>query len=36
MGSKSEGLIKLTNFYYSHAGYILIEAGYGWGKGRVK
>ena len=29
MDSKSRGLIKLTNFYYSHTGYILIEAGYG-------
>jgi hypothetical protein len=26
---KSGDLIKLTNFYYSHTGYILIEAGYG-------
>jgi hypothetical protein len=29
MDSKSGGLIKLTIFYYSHTGYILIEAGYG-------
>jgi hypothetical protein len=27
--SKSGSLIKLTNFYCPHAGYILIEAGYG-------
>ena len=26
---ESGDLIKLTNFYYSHTGYILIEAGYG-------
>jgi hypothetical protein len=26
--SKSGSLIKLTNFYCSHTGYILIEAGY--------
>ena len=25
--SKSGGLIKLTNFYFSHTGYILIGAG---------
>ena len=25
---ESGDLIKLTNFYYSHTGYILIEAGY--------
>jgi hypothetical protein len=29
MDSKSGGLIKLAHFYYSHTGYILIEAGYG-------
>jgi hypothetical protein len=29
MNSKSGSLIKLTNFYYSYTGYILIEAGYG-------
>jgi hypothetical protein len=27
--SKSGGLVKLTNFYCSHTGYILTEAGYG-------
>jgi hypothetical protein len=29
MDSKSGGLIKLTNFYFSHTGYILVEAGCG-------
>jgi hypothetical protein len=29
MDSESGGLIKLTKFYCSHTGYILIEAGYG-------